>query len=71
MDPIALRRKNFIPKFDNGYQTKVALTYDSGAMGRRSQSTAMPTTRSSGPTSDGAGPGQAHRRRLLDVYRGV
>jgi carbon-monoxide dehydrogenase large subunit len=33
MDPIELRRKNFIPKFDNGYQTKVALTYDSGDYG--------------------------------------
>ena len=30
MDVAELRRKNFIPKFDNGYQTKVALSYDSG-----------------------------------------
>src|SRR5712692_3766273 len=30
MDPAELRKKNFIPKFDNGYQTKVALMYDSG-----------------------------------------
>src|SRR2546426_4088359 len=30
MDPAELRKKNFIPKFDSGYQTKVALTYDSG-----------------------------------------
>jgi carbon-monoxide dehydrogenase large subunit len=30
MDPVEIRRKNFIPKFDNGYQTKVALSYDSG-----------------------------------------
>jgi carbon-monoxide dehydrogenase large subunit len=30
MDPADLRKKNFIPKFDNGYQTKVALLYDSG-----------------------------------------
>jgi aerobic carbon-monoxide dehydrogenase large subunit len=30
MDPADIRRKNFIPKFDNGYQTKVALSYDSG-----------------------------------------
>ncbi|HZP36819.1 MAG TPA: molybdopterin cofactor-binding domain-containing protein [Methylomirabilota bacterium] len=30
MDPAEIRRKNFIPKFDNGYQTKVALQYDSG-----------------------------------------
>jgi carbon-monoxide dehydrogenase large subunit len=30
MDTVELRRKNFIPKFDNGYQTKVALNYDSG-----------------------------------------
>jgi aerobic carbon-monoxide dehydrogenase large subunit len=30
MDPVEIRRKNFIPKFDNGYQTKVALMYDSG-----------------------------------------
>ncbi len=30
MDPAEIRRKNFIPKFDNGYQTKVALSYDSG-----------------------------------------
>jgi carbon-monoxide dehydrogenase large subunit len=29
-DTAELRRKNFIPKFDNGYQTKVALNYDSG-----------------------------------------
>jgi carbon-monoxide dehydrogenase large subunit len=30
LDTIELRRKNFIPKFANGYQTKVALNYDSG-----------------------------------------
>jgi carbon-monoxide dehydrogenase large subunit len=30
MDVAEIRRKNFIPKFDNGYQTKVALNYDSG-----------------------------------------
>jgi carbon-monoxide dehydrogenase large subunit len=30
MDPADIRKKNFIPKFDNGYQTKVALQYDSG-----------------------------------------
>jgi carbon-monoxide dehydrogenase large subunit len=29
-DPAEIRRKNFIPKFDNGFQTKVALLYDSG-----------------------------------------
>ena len=33
MDPADLRKKNFIPKFDNGYQTKVALMYDSGNYG--------------------------------------
>ncbi|HKW94333.1 MAG TPA: molybdopterin cofactor-binding domain-containing protein [Methylomirabilota bacterium] len=33
MDPAEIRRKNFIPKFDNGYQTKVALMYDSGNYG--------------------------------------
>src|SRR5204862_6459990 len=33
MDPAELRKKNFIPKFDSGYQTKVALTYDSGNYG--------------------------------------
>ncbi|HEX2440883.1 MAG TPA: molybdopterin cofactor-binding domain-containing protein [Methylomirabilota bacterium] len=32
-DCAELRRKNFIPKFDNGYQTKVALSYDSGNYG--------------------------------------
>ena len=30
MDPADIRKKNFIPKFANGYQTKVALSYDSG-----------------------------------------
>jgi carbon-monoxide dehydrogenase large subunit len=30
MDPVDIRKKNFIPKFSNGYQTKVALSYDSG-----------------------------------------
>jgi carbon-monoxide dehydrogenase large subunit len=30
MDTAEIRRRNFIPKFDNGYQTKVALNYDSG-----------------------------------------
>src|SRR5437879_6446723 len=30
MDPAEVRKKNFIPKFANGYQTKVALMYDSG-----------------------------------------
>jgi aerobic carbon-monoxide dehydrogenase large subunit len=34
MDAAELRKKNFIPKFDNGYQTKVALNYDSGDYGR-------------------------------------
>jgi carbon-monoxide dehydrogenase large subunit len=34
MDAADLRKKNFIPKFDNGYQTKVALNYDSGDYGR-------------------------------------
>jgi carbon-monoxide dehydrogenase large subunit len=33
MDPADIRKKNFIPKFDNGYQTKVALMYDSGNYG--------------------------------------
>ncbi|HTI56586.1 MAG TPA: molybdopterin cofactor-binding domain-containing protein [Verrucomicrobiae bacterium] len=33
MDPADIRKKNFIPKFDNGYQTKVALSYDSGNYG--------------------------------------
>jgi carbon-monoxide dehydrogenase large subunit len=33
MDPAEIRKKNFIPKFDNGYQTKVALSYDSGNYG--------------------------------------
>jgi carbon-monoxide dehydrogenase large subunit len=30
MDPADIRKKNFIPKFADGYQTKVALSYDSG-----------------------------------------
>src|SRR5213080_5319573 len=30
MDVADIRTKNFIPKFEHGYQTKVALTYDSG-----------------------------------------
>ncbi len=30
MDPAEVRKNNFIPKFDKGYQTKVALMYDSG-----------------------------------------
>jgi carbon-monoxide dehydrogenase large subunit len=33
MDPADIRKKNFIPKFANGYQTKVALSYDSGNYG--------------------------------------
>ena len=33
IDCAELRRKNFIPRFDNGYQTKVALSYDSGNYG--------------------------------------
>src|SRR5437762_4840717 len=33
MDVLELRRKNFIPKFADGYQTKVALNYDSGNYG--------------------------------------
>src|SRR5438445_5404163 len=33
MDVLELRRKNFIPKFADGYQTKVALSYDSGNYG--------------------------------------
>jgi aerobic carbon-monoxide dehydrogenase large subunit len=30
MDAADIRKKNFIPKFADGYQTKVALSYDSG-----------------------------------------
>ncbi|HET7340360.1 MAG TPA: molybdopterin cofactor-binding domain-containing protein [Methylomirabilota bacterium] len=30
LDPADIRKKNFIPKFDNGFQTQVALNYDSG-----------------------------------------
>ena len=33
MDVAELRKKNFIPKFADGYQTKVALLYDSGNYG--------------------------------------
>src|SRR5437588_2058868 len=33
MDTAEIRKRNFIPKFDSGYQTKVALTYDSGNYG--------------------------------------
>src|SRR2546422_810413 len=33
MDVLELRKKNFIPKFADGYQTKVALNYDSGNYG--------------------------------------
>src|SRR5438445_5203659 len=33
MDVLELRRKNFIPKVGDGYQTKVALSYDSGNYG--------------------------------------
>jgi carbon-monoxide dehydrogenase large subunit len=33
LDTAEIRRKNFIPRFDNGYQTKVALNYDSGDYG--------------------------------------
>jgi carbon-monoxide dehydrogenase large subunit len=33
LDPADLRKKNFIPKFDNGFQTQVALNYDSGNYG--------------------------------------
>src|SRR3989454_2190516 len=30
LDPADIRKKNFIPKFENGFQTQVALNYDSG-----------------------------------------
>jgi len=30
MDTVEIRKRNFIPKFADGYQTKVALSYDSG-----------------------------------------
>jgi aerobic carbon-monoxide dehydrogenase large subunit len=30
IDAAEIRRRNFIPRFDNGFETKVALTYDSG-----------------------------------------
>jgi carbon-monoxide dehydrogenase large subunit len=30
MDPVAVRQKNFIPKFDNGHAVVTGLTYDSG-----------------------------------------
>src|SRR6267143_331847 len=33
MDVLEIRKKNFIPKFADGYQTKVALNYDSGDYG--------------------------------------
>ena len=33
IDVADIRKKNFIPKFDNGFQTQVALNYDSGNYG--------------------------------------
>src|SRR2546421_3654247 len=33
VDAADIRKKNFIPKFDNGFQTQVALNYDSGNYG--------------------------------------
>ena len=30
MDPLELRRKNFIPPFPNGHETPIGITYDSG-----------------------------------------
>jgi len=33
MDTVEIRKRNFIPKFADGYQTKVALLYDSGDYG--------------------------------------
>ena len=33
-DVAEIRKKNFIPKFDNGFQTQVALNYDSGDYGK-------------------------------------
>ena len=30
MDPVELRRKNFIPKFENGHDVATGITYDSG-----------------------------------------
>jgi aerobic carbon-monoxide dehydrogenase large subunit len=30
LDPVELRRRNLIPKFDNGYNVAIGLTYDSG-----------------------------------------
>ena len=33
MDPVEVRRKNFIPKFSGAYQTLVAVAYDSGDYG--------------------------------------
>src|SRR5205814_10180661 len=33
MDTAEIRKRNFIPKFADGYQTKVALSYDSGDYG--------------------------------------
>jgi aerobic carbon-monoxide dehydrogenase large subunit len=30
MDPVAIRRKNLIPPFENGHQVAIGLTYDSG-----------------------------------------
>ena len=34
MDPVELRRKNFIPKFSGAFQTLVAVSYDSGDYGK-------------------------------------
>jgi carbon-monoxide dehydrogenase large subunit len=34
MDPAELRKKNFIPRFSDAYQTRVAVTYDSGDYAR-------------------------------------
>jgi carbon-monoxide dehydrogenase large subunit len=34
MDPVEVRRKNFIPKFSGVYQTLVAVAYDSGDYGK-------------------------------------
>ena len=77
IDPAELRSKNFIPPFDGveqpGYQTQVALQYDSGNyQGVLDRALEMVALRGlPPPAGGGARRGPLPRHRLLHLHRGV
>ena len=73
MDPLELRRKNFIGKDEFPYETPLGIVYDSGDYHGRAGQAAGELRPGRVPQGAGRAAGEGHppRRRLLDLGRGV